>query len=161
MGSPHKIRILTDHSNLKYYHHPQKISHRVACYLPKMAEFDFKLVYKPGTTNKADHLSRHPNYDDGSLDNQDVTVLPPHLFIHMSTVSDIEQLILDAQLAHPNLLHQWSSHFNLTESNSTWYHGSALVVVEDNKLRREVLSLYHDHCLVGHPGTAKTLDLLT
>jgi RNase H-like domain found in reverse transcriptase len=26
VGSPHKIRVLTDHSNLKYYWHPQKIS---------------------------------------------------------------------------------------------------------------------------------------
>jgi RNase H-like domain found in reverse transcriptase len=50
VGSPHKIRALTDHSNLKYYHHPQKISHHVVHYLPKMAEFDFELVYKPGTT---------------------------------------------------------------------------------------------------------------
>jgi RNase H-like domain found in reverse transcriptase/Reverse transcriptase (RNA-dependent DNA polymerase) len=69
VGSPHKIRVLTDHLNLKYYRHPQKISRRVARYLPKMAEFDFKLVYKLGTTNKADHLSRHPDYDDSSLDN--------------------------------------------------------------------------------------------
>jgi Integrase zinc binding domain len=125
-----------------------------------MAEFDFELVYKPGSTNKADHLSRCPDYDDGSLDNQDVTILPPHLFIHTSSVSDLEQLVLDTQLAHPDLLHTWASRFNLTESDSAWYHSSALVVVEDNELRREVLSLYHDHCLVGHPGISKTLDLL-
>jgi hypothetical protein len=131
------------------------------CYLLKMAKFDFELVYKPGASNKVDHLSRCPNYDDGSLDNQDVTVLPPHLFIHTSTVSDVEQLVLDAQLTHPELLQQWAACFNLSESNSAWYHGSALVVVEDNELRREVSSLYHDHCLAGHPGISKTLDLLT
>jgi Integrase zinc binding domain/Chromo (CHRromatin Organisation MOdifier) domain len=149
-----------DHSNLKYYRHPQKISRHVACYLPKMAEFDFELVYKLGTTNKADHLSRHPDYDDGSLDNQDVTVLPPHLFIHAAAVADLEQLVLDAQLTNPTLLHIWASRFNLTESASAWYHGSALVVMEDNELRREVLSLYHNHCLAGHPGISITLDLL-
>jgi RNase H-like domain found in reverse transcriptase/Integrase zinc binding domain len=161
VGSPHKIRVLTDHSNLKYYQHPQKISRRVARYLPKMAEFDFELVYKPGATNKADHLSHWPDYDDGSLDNQDVTILPPHLFVHAITISDLEWLILDAQLANPELLHIWASHFNLIESDSAWYHGSTLVVVEDNDLRREVSSLYHDHCLAGHPGISKTLDLLT
>jgi Integrase zinc binding domain len=150
-----------DHLNLKYYRHPQKISRQVMRYLPKMAEFDFELVYKPGPTNKADHLSCQPDYDNGSLDNQDVTVLPLHLFIHASTVSDLEQLILNAQLAQPDLLHLWASRFNLTESDSAWYHGSALVVVEDNELRREVSSLYHDHRLAGHPGISKTLDLLT
>jgi RNase H-like domain found in reverse transcriptase/Integrase zinc binding domain len=161
VGSPHKIRVLTDHSNLKYYRHPQKISRRVARYLPKMSEFDFELVYKPGATNKADHLSRRPDYDDGSLDNQDVTVLPPHLFVHAATISDLEQLVLDTQLANPDLLHTWASHFNLTNSDSAWYYGSTLVVVEDNELRREVSSLYHDHHLAGHPGISKTLDLLT
>jgi Integrase zinc binding domain len=149
-----------DHLNLKYYHHPQKISHHVSQYLQKMAEFNFELVYKPGTTNKANHLSHCPDYDDGSLDNQDVTVLPPHLFIHAATVSDLKQLVLDAQLANLDLLHQWATCFNLSKSNSAWYHGSALVVMEDNMLRREVLSLYHDHRLVGHPGISKTLDLL-
>jgi Integrase zinc binding domain len=150
-----------DHSNLKYYWHPPKISQCVAHYLPKMAEFDFELVYKPGTTNKANHLSRRPDYDDSSLDNQDVTILPPHLFIHASTISDLEQLVLDAQLMNPNLLHQWLSRFTLTETDSAWYHSSTLVVVEDNELRREVLSLYHNHHLAGHPGILKTLDLLT
>jgi RNase H-like domain found in reverse transcriptase len=105
VGSPHKIHVLTDHSNLKYYCHPQKSSRHIARYLPKMAKFDFELVYKPSTTNKANHLSHHPDYDDGSLNNQDVTILPPHLFIHTSTVSDLEQLVLDAQLACPDLLH--------------------------------------------------------
>jgi Integrase zinc binding domain/RNase H-like domain found in reverse transcriptase len=161
VGSPHKIHVLTDHSNLKYYRHPQKISRCVTRYLPKMAEFDFELIYKPRTTNKADHLSRRPDYDDGSLDNHDVTVLPPHLFLHASTISELEQLVLDAQLAHPDLLRTWASRFNLTESDSAWYRGSALVVVEDNELRREVSSLYHDHRLAGHPGISKTLDLLT
>jgi Integrase zinc binding domain/RNase H-like domain found in reverse transcriptase len=161
VGSPHKIRVLTDHSNLKYYQHPQKISCQVAWYLQRMAEFNFELVYKPSTTNKADHLSRRPDYDDGSLDNQDVTVLLPHLFIHTAAVSNLEQLVLDAQLANPALLHLWASRFNLTESDSAWYHSSALVVMEDNKLRREVSSLYHNHRLAGHPGISKTLDLLT
>ena len=103
VGSPHKIRVLTDHLNLKYYRHPQKISRRVTHYLPKMAEFDFELVYKPGSTNKVDHLSRRPDYDDSSLDNQDVTVLPPHLFIHASSISALEQLVLhDRVLQQPH-----------------------------------------------------------
>jgi hypothetical protein len=151
-----------DHSNLKYYHHPQKISCHVARYLPKMAEFDFELIYKPGTTNKADHLSCHPDYDDGSLDNQDVTILPPHLFIHASAVSDLEQLVLDAQLASPNLLHLWASHFTLTESDSAWYHGSALVVMEDNKLRREVSSVTIPRRRAGQPDCPeRTVQMTT
>jgi hypothetical protein len=73
--------------------------------------------------------------NDSSLDNQDITVLLPHLFVHAATVSDLEQLVLDAQLVNPALLHLWASRFNLTKSDSAWYHGSALVVMEDNELR--------------------------
>jgi Integrase zinc binding domain len=76
-------------------------------------------------------------------------------------VSNLEQLVLDAQLVNLDLLQQWATCFNLSKSNSAWYHGFTLVVVEDNTLRREVSSLYHDHHLVGHPGISKTLDLLT
>jgi Integrase zinc binding domain len=33
--------------------------------------------------------------------------------------------------------------------------------MEDNMLRRGVISLYHDHMTVGHPGISKTLSALT
>ncbi len=30
MGSPHEIKVFTDHKNLEYYCHPQRINRRVA-----------------------------------------------------------------------------------------------------------------------------------
>jgi len=36
-----------------------------------------------------------------------------------------------------------------------------LVVVGNNKLRRGVISLFHDHVTAGHPRITKTLQLLT
>ena len=41
-----------------------------------------------------------------------------------------------------------------------WYHGTALVVVVNDKLRRGVISLFHDHKASGHPGITKTLQLI-
>jgi len=41
-----------------------------------------------------------------------------------------------------------------------WHHGTALVVVANNELRRGVISLFHDHVTAGHPGITKTLQLL-
>jgi RNase H-like domain found in reverse transcriptase len=86
VGSPHKIRILTDHSNLKYYHHPQKISHRIAHYLPKLADFDFELIYKPGPTNKAD-LSREHGLGDHADDAEAVFLSHPYLHLGLSTAA--------------------------------------------------------------------------
>jgi len=43
----------------------------------------------------------------------------------------------------------------------TWRHGTALVVVADNALRRGVITLFHDHKASGHPGITKTLQLIS
>ena len=48
-----------------------------------------------------------------------------------------------------------------TQDGTHYYHGTALVVVEDNTLRRGVTSLFHNSTTAGHPGIAKTLQLLS
>jgi hypothetical protein len=40
------------------------------------------------------------------------------------------------------------------------YKNQALVVVEDNSLRRGVTHLFHDSLTAGHPGISKTIDLI-
>lgn len=82
LSSPFQVTVYTDHKNLEYYHHPCHINCRVARYIPQLADYDFTLVHFPGTANKADTLSRQPDHDQGTDDNSDVLVLPPHLFIH-------------------------------------------------------------------------------
>ena len=58
-------------------------------------------------------------------------------------------------------LRRWATAHNLTSNDGThWYRGTALVVMEDNKLRRGVTSLFHEPMMVGHPGISKTLQLL-
>jgi len=41
--SPHKLVIHTNHDNLRYYRHPQKLNRRVARYLSTLANFDYEL----------------------------------------------------------------------------------------------------------------------
>jgi hypothetical protein len=40
------------------------------------------------------------------------------------------------------------------------YKNQALVIVEDNSLRRGVTCLFHDSLTAGHPGIFKTIDLI-
>ena len=81
-GSPHKITVYTDHANLQYWRQPHKISRRVAREVLELSEFDIELKHIPGTTNgRADALSRRPDYDQGTQDNENITVLPDPLFI--------------------------------------------------------------------------------
>ena len=56
-GSPHKVVVWTDHANLQYYRHPQKINRRVARYISTMAEYNLELKHLPGIKNRADALS--------------------------------------------------------------------------------------------------------
>jgi hypothetical protein len=57
----------------------------VAHYLPKMAEYNMKIVHRPGKTNKADPLSWRLGCDQGESDHKDVLVLPPELFVRLFT----------------------------------------------------------------------------
>jgi hypothetical protein len=86
MGTTHPIVILTDHEGLTKYREPQNIGRRVARYLPVLAEYNMIIKHRPGSANKvADALSRPPGTDEGSQDNQNVVVLPPHLFVQTMT----------------------------------------------------------------------------
>jgi hypothetical protein len=54
-----------DHNNLIYFRTKQRLSRRQACWALFLAEFHFTLVHKPGSYNKADALSRHPDLKKG------------------------------------------------------------------------------------------------
>jgi hypothetical protein len=107
LGAKHKVTIYTDHANLQYYRQPQKINQHIARYIPRLAEYNFKLIHKPGKYNKADHLSRRPDYNEGKEDNQDITVLKDKLFVCAMALNTLEELVLTAQEDQDNLLEEW------------------------------------------------------
>ena len=58
-GSPHKIKVFSDHMNLQYWRDPQKISRRVAREVLELADYDIKIHHLKGSANgQADALSR-------------------------------------------------------------------------------------------------------
>ena len=57
-GSPHKIKVFSDHMNLQYWRNPQKISRRVAREVLELADYDIEIHHLKGSTNgQADALS--------------------------------------------------------------------------------------------------------
>jgi len=54
----------------------------------------------------------------------------------------------------------WASAYNLTSHDGTYWHCSTALVIMADKLRRGVTSLFHNQITAGHPGIAKTLQLL-
>lgn len=134
--------------------------------MQQLADYNFQLVHIPGSTNKADALSRWPDYDDGSDDNSDVTVLPPDLFVQSTThaclfsrattLSTIDDRAKAHQLHQPELLKQWANTYPIKQEEQLFWYGKRLVIVDDTSLKRGVISLYHDSTTAGHPGISNT-----
>ena len=81
-----------------------KLFPQVACYIAFLADFNFELEYLPGKQNKADPLSRRPDYDKGAEDNKDTVALPNTLFVRAIEIMALEQQIDDLQKRNQKLL---------------------------------------------------------
>jgi hypothetical protein len=66
-------------------------------------------IYLGNTNSRADMLSRRPDYDQGERDNENITVLPDHLFARALTTLTTP-LIYDQDL---NTLRPWVNPHNL------------------------------------------------
>ena len=135
MGSPHKLTIYTDHNNLRYYRHLQKLNRRVARYIAFLADFDFELVHLPGKRNQADPLSRWPDHNDGSADNEETTALPDELFARAIEISILEQQVHRLQKANNELYQTWKKKHNIYQDEwKVWWKAGSLVIPEDTQL---------------------------
>ena len=158
LGALHRIEVFTDHDGLTKYRHAQKISRQVARYLLVLWEYHILIKHHAGTANKvADTLSRPPGTDEGSRDNQDVVVLPDHLFCRTIALDTFEQQIQSAQEAHSVWVFEQAEQQRLEEEDGVWHKEGHAVVPPDEDLRREILKNAHDHRVAGHPGIKKTL----
>ena len=171
LSSPFPVMVLTDHKNLEYYKEPHHINRRIARYVQQLADYNFILKHIPGEQNKADALSRRPNYPTGTDDNSNVTVLPPHLFCQSTTLvnlftrattlSSLDERVHAHQLKQPDVLQKWATTYPLKKEGELFWYGDRLVVMEDASLRRGVISLYHNSTTAGHPGISNTAWAIT
>jgi len=125
-----------------------------------LADYDIQLKHQPGVTNKADHLSCRPDYDQGTEDNLEIMALPNHLFANVINLATLQEDVHQSQRDHKTMLYTWEKKHHLTKTPEGWYKDHRLVVVEDNVLRKGVTHLIHASDTAGHPGTAKTIALL-
>src|SRR4029077_19291282 len=80
-GSPHQTKIFSDHANLKYFTTKQTLTCRQAHWSLFLGEFNYLIIPKPGKLNKADALSRCPDYKEGiASENAERVLLTPENF---------------------------------------------------------------------------------
>ena len=92
-GIEHPIQVFVDHANLLHYRHPQKVNRRVAHYILTLADYNIEIYHHPGPLNRADTLSRRPDYNEGREDNSEVVPLPASLFVEQLWTATLNALI--------------------------------------------------------------------
>ncbi len=144
----------TDHANLTYYRKPQKLTPRAKRAVARIMQYDIAIKHKPGILNKADPLSRRPDYPTSSQDDP-LVAFPDSMFLNTVTSDHLIPTILDAQRHNDNAFQTLPDvHYD----PPLWKHRNQLVVPENNDLRRGVISLYHDSNTAGHPGIRRTFE---
>jgi hypothetical protein len=173
-GTTLPVIIWTDHRNLLYYAKPQKVGPRAATWQVELQQYNFDLHHKPEESMKADALSRCPDFDTGNPANEHLIVLPLDRFKGMpesvarlsqsNSTSEITLAVadldpeepLDEQVKHAqdesyDTLKPWMAKYDLhLDSDNYLWKGDSLVVVENNDLRRGVLSSFHTSKTAGH-----------
>ena len=119
-------------------------------------QYDVLIKHKPGILNKADALSRRPDYPH-KPDDPAETVFPLSMFANTATIDITLPAIIAAQETALPYLETLQTKYHLTVLNHLWFYATTrLVVPDDNNLRRGVISLFHDSTTAGHPGTRRT-----
>ena len=92
-------------------------------------------------------------YDQGEHDNENVTVLPDHLFTRSGRVED------DTETQDEDTLRPWVDPHGLKKIDGIWWKDEQRVVTSNMEGRRQLVHNHHDLPTYGHPGIARTIEL--
>ena len=174
-GTDIPFSIFSDHRNLLYQKKPEKMSQRLVRWSIFLSEFNFKIVYRSGSSNgKPDALSRRPDYipssDDSSSETPFFVLRPENFVVTVLTNSDLSNKILneckDDIFYHNICEYLENKKLPIPHPNIDKFSLSNSFLLFDNKLyvppkcRPFVLNVCHDSPSSGHFGIKKTLNLL-
>jgi hypothetical protein len=123
-----------------------------------MAEYNLVLKHKPGTSNRTDYLSRPLGVDRSVKNNENITVLPDHLFARALNLDNLDQEVRQSQEELPQL---WKEQYAIKDLEEGWTRQGQLVVGDTPELHRRLVVAHHDHATAGHPGISRTLHLIS
>ncbi|CCO34838.1 Retrotransposable element Tf2 155 kDa protein type 1 [Rhizoctonia solani AG-1 IB] len=176
-GTTLPITVFTDHRNLEYWKESRTFNRRHARWHLLLAGFHFQIMYRPGKqSTKPDALSRRADHLD--IPPADQSMLPESIFANTALIlpeKEIQSRIekaLDQDESLTEIL-EYFRHESTTppsvkrgfkdyemEAGLLFYQGRILVP-DANELREELLRIFHDSPMAGHPGRQRTLELLS
>ena len=117
-------------------------------------EFDLEIRHILGKANsRADALSRRPDYNQGTHDNENIIVLWENVFVQAVMISEGEEA-QDEETLKP-----WVNPHKLKLINGIWYKEGRRVVTGPLTSKWAIIKLCHDPPVYGHPGISKTMQL--
>ena len=152
VGSPHKIKVFSNHMNLQYWRDPQKISQRVACEVLELADYDIEIHHLKGSANgQADALSRQLDFDQGEGDNEGMAVLPNALFARSVELEEGQD---------EDVITSWIDPHQLKKIDGVWQKDGRAVVTAKSPSTKQLIHDYHNLPVHGHPEISRTTALL-
>jgi hypothetical protein len=184
-GSP--IKVITDHRNLEYFTTTKLLNRRQARWSEFLSRFNFKITFRPGKQGaKPDALTRRsedlPKEGDERLQHQSQIVLKRSNFLlNTSTISNpapqlpanLEGLFTAGYESDSlpksviNALEKnHDRHPNITLAecearNGRLFYRERLYVPDHEELKAELLRTCHESPVTGHPGRARTYEILS
>ncbi|KAF8759701.1 hypothetical protein RHS01_02244 [Rhizoctonia solani] len=176
-GTAHPITVFTDHCNLEYWKESRTFNQRHARWHLLLAGYNFQIVYCPGKqSGKPDALSRQS--DHANIPPASQTMLPNPVFANTALVipkkelqrqieasldqdeslEEILQFLQNESKAPPSIKRAFKDYE--MEAGLLFYQGR-IVVPDVGTLRTDLLRIFHNSPLAGHPGRQRTLELVS
>ncbi|CEL59204.1 hypothetical protein RSOLAG1IB_03137 [Rhizoctonia solani AG-1 IB] len=176
-GTVLPITVFTNHCNLEYWKESRTFNCRHARWHLLLAGFHFQIMYRPGKqSTKPDALSRRADHLD--VPPADQAMLPESVFANVSLIlpkKEIQSRIkksLDQDESLSEILDHLRNESTAPasvkrafkdyemEAGLLFYQGQILVP-DTGDLREDLMRIYHDSPMAGHPGQQRTLELLS
>ena len=172
------FKVWTDHKNLEYFMKAQKLNQRQACWTLYLSRFYFTLKHVPETKmGKVDGLSRRPDWKVGvekDNDNQvfikngwlcnlyEIVIEGPEVDIlekikkARSKDEEVVRVVEEMKKAGIKVVRgeEWQLEGDLVLKKRKVY------IPKDEKLRVEIIQLYHNILVARHGGKWKTTELV-
>ncbi|KAL2943047.1 Transposon Tf2-9 polyprotein [Bienertia sinuspersici] len=145
-----KFIIMTDNVATSYFQNQKKLSPKQARWQDFLAEFDYKMEYKPGKANVvADALSRKAMLASASN-------------VASNVLDRIKEGLTQDSMAKGlvELAKEGKTRRFWVEDDILYTVGRRVYVPKWDNLRRDVMKECHDSLWAGHPGMQRTLALL-
>jgi hypothetical protein len=187
-GSAFPVQVLTDHKNLEYFMTTKLLNRRQARWSEFLSRFNFKIVYRPGVAGgKPDALTRRSGDlpkegDERLLANQQAVLKPQNLPDNLRLMAEnppstgpssletlfdkgyeadpFPQRVLE-MLAKGTRISKDISLADCSEHQGRLMYRGCFYVPDYAPLRLRLIQDHHDPPTMGHPGRAKTLELLS